>query len=225
MAGRQKPATKKRTAARCVITFPHLNAAADYRMNWVARLNRNGNATRGSLSRLLHQNWVPLVISSVLAAGGGLVLARYTAETTQEKLYLEKKIEHADGTAKALAKYTSDWGRIKTLCDALDAAGGRLDTLPARSKERRELERLIQTRAESIRVLAASRNASRDELFGRLGSLVLYFNPAVVAAAADFELWDRQWVIAPCKELPQPDAWARQRHKLLQAIRTEVSPK
>lgn len=190
-------------------------------MTWVARLD----GKRKTASQWLPQNWVPLILSSILAAIGGLVLARYTAETTQEKLYLEKKIEHADGTARALAKYTSDWGRIKTLCDALEAADARLAKLPASSKGRRELERLIQARAESIKALAASRNASRDELFGRLGSLVLYFKPGIVAAATEFEQWDRQWVIAPCKDIPQPDAWARQRHTLLQAIRTEVSPK
>jgi hypothetical protein len=186
-------------------------------------------APQKSLGEVFLQNWVPPLLSGVIAVSGGFLAARLTEESTQKKIYLELKSKHADELARHLASYSANWARMLVTCSIRDSEIREAATQNARGSRSREQKmrdkETLQRRNAGLLALSAERNRARDGLFGAFGSIRLYYGDKVIAQIASFENWDQEQSIKECHQLPHPNEWSNRSKAILDAIRAEIEPK
>ncbi len=179
---------------------------------------------KSSVQDVFLQSWMPPLLAGMLAFLSAYLIANRNDETTKEKIYIELKVRHADATATAFSEYVSIWRRLIIRCSKYEADKQIKEKLKY-SAMKRDYETLNSEQLNGIQNLATKlRPASRDQLFGKLDVVTLYFSEALVQSIDDFRTWDELQQIKTCSQMPSPEDYKKYEVNILQQLKKEVRP-
>lgn len=154
----------------------------------------------------LKKTFIVPIFAGVVGLLSGMFLSSHDAKLSEQRYFLEKRIDTAHLVATHFSDYVVNWNRVIALKMNVKENNG----------ESSEDER------SRFRLYLDKRNSAREQLFQNLDILGLYFSDDVMDVVYKFQDWDQSNSQVPLKDLPKPSEWRKYEKEILKRLKSEL---